>query len=98
MINYTPADRNQIYDRAIAKWGEAHQIMKCVEEMSELTKEICKSSAGAKNSFHMAEEIADVQITMEQLTKIFGLDELVKHHRDMKISMLEKRIESEEQA
>lgn len=95
MMNYTSSDRNTIYDRAIAKWGEAHQIVKCVEEMSELIKEICKSSEGAKNQFHMAEEIADVQITMEQLTKIFGLEELVKYHRDMKIFRLEKRIENE---
>ena len=91
-MNYTPSERAAIYDRAIAKWGESHQIMKCVEEMSELIKEICKSSEGAKNQFHMAEEIADVQITMEQLTKIFGLEELVKYHKDMKVSMLDRRI------
>lgn len=94
-MNYTPSERAAIYDRAIAKWGESHQIMKCVEEMSELIKEICKSSGGEKNAFYMAEEIAYVQITMEQLTKIFGLEELVKYHRDMKIFRLEKRIENE---
>lgn len=92
MMNYSSSDRNAIYDRAIAKWGEAHQIIKCVEEMSELIKEICKSSEGTKNQFHMAEEIADVLITMEQLIKIFALEELVKYHKDMKVSMLDRRI------
>lgn len=92
MMNYTPSERVSIYDRAIAKWGESHQIMKCVEEMSELIKEICKSSGGEKNAFHMAEEIADVLITVEQLIRIFDLEELVKYHKDMKVSMLDRRI------
>lgn len=93
MMNYTTSERATIYDRAIAKWGEAHQIMKCVEEMSELIKEICKSSGGEKNLLHMAEEIADVQITVEQLIRIFELDQLVKDYRDIKLELLIKRIE-----
>lgn len=93
MMNYTPSERSAIYDRAIAKWGESHQIMKCVEEMSELIKEICKSSGGEKNLLHMAEEIADVQITVEQLIRIFELDQLVKDYRDIKLELLIKRIE-----
>ena len=93
MHNFTPSERKEIYDRAIAQFGEAHQIMKCVEEMSELTKEICKSSGGEKNRLHMAEEIADVQITVEQLIQIFDLDQLVKDYRDIKLELLIKRIE-----
>lgn len=92
MMNYTTSERATIYDRAIAKWGESHQIMKCVEEMSELIKEICKSSGGEKNRLHMAEEIADVQITVEQLIQIFDLDQLVKDYRDIKLELLTKRI------
>lgn len=52
--------------RAIIAWGEDSQMKMLLEEMSELQKEICKSWRGADNVDHIAEEIADVEIMLDQ--------------------------------
>ena len=41
-----------------------------IEEMSELTKEICKIKRGKGNYMNLVEEIADVEIMLEQLKMI----------------------------
>lgn len=43
------------------------------------------------------EEIADVQIMLEQLRLIFGLNDLVHEHRDRKILRLKDRSRMEQQ-
>ena len=92
MRNYNPSDRQKVYARVLAKNGPITQITKCVEEMAELIKELCKSMAGAPNLMHIAEEIADVQITVEQMIQIYRIEEMVIKCRNMKMDSLEKRI------
>jgi NTP pyrophosphatase (non-canonical NTP hydrolase) len=48
------------------------QTMMAIEEMSELTKEICKTKRGKFDKEHIQEEMADVQIMLWQLGIIFG--------------------------
>lgn len=64
--------RREIYQAAIAAWGEDMQLTVAVEEMAELTKELCKRQRGDGDIYHIAEEIADVRICLEQLEMIFG--------------------------
>lgn len=45
-----------------------------IEEMSELTKEICKHKRGKQNRKEIVEEIADVEIMIEQLIIMFDID------------------------
>ena len=40
--------------------------MVAIEEMSELTKELCKNGRGQENTNHIAEEIADVESSSAQ--------------------------------
>jgi NTP pyrophosphatase (non-canonical NTP hydrolase) len=66
------AERVQIYRTAIYAWGAENQEKMVVEEMSELTKEICKHWRGRDNLDAIADEIADVTIMLEQLRLIYG--------------------------
>jgi NTP pyrophosphatase (non-canonical NTP hydrolase) len=53
-----------IYDQALNHFGIDAQKIKAIEEMAELTQAICKDT-------NIAEEIADVQILLEQLKIVY---------------------------
>lgn len=58
------------YVEAVRAYGKQSQLVMAMEEMSELTKELSKNLRGADNSKALAEEIADVEIMLEQLKVI----------------------------
>ena len=89
-INYE--DRKNVYQAALRKWGVGLQTMMAVEEMSELTKEICKIKRGKIDLDALADEIADVTIMLEQLREIYGLNDAVCDHMDAKILRLQSRV------
>lgn len=89
-INYE--DRKKVYQAALRKWGVDLQTMMAVEEMSELTKEICKIKRGKMDLDALADEIADVTIMLEQLRMIYGLNDAVCDHMDAKIMRLQSRV------
>ena len=60
-----------LYAAAVKKYGKLSQLIICMEEMAELTKELSKSIRGADNSAAIAEEMADVEIMLEQLRLIY---------------------------
>lgn len=60
-----------LYAAAVKKYGKLSQLIMCMEEMAELTKELSKSIRGADNSAAIAEEMADVEIMLEQLHLIY---------------------------
>ncbi|MBQ6756496.1 MAG: hypothetical protein IJP43_06095 [Oscillospiraceae bacterium] len=69
----------KILEGAIMKWGAYAQIDIAIEEMSELTKALLKErrAVGTANfddrlRDHIREEMADVYITLNQLSLIFG--------------------------
>lgn len=84
--------RQEVYRRAIDKYGEDAQLWIVIEEMSELAKEICKFQRGKRCPDDLADEIADVEIMLEQATMIFGVDDLVREHRDAKVKRLKERV------
>lgn len=71
-------ERRNIMTRAIHRYGAVAQIDMAIEEMAELTKALCKvkmAAPGAETAAaiaNMAEEIADVQIMIDQLRLMFG--------------------------
>lgn len=89
-INYEY--RKKVYQAALNKWGVELQTMMAVEEMSELTKEICKIKRGKMDLYALADEIADVTIMLEQLREIYGLNDAVCDHMDAKILRLQSRV------
>ena len=63
------------YKQAIELYGEHAQKLMAIEEMSELTKEVCKDFRGKLDREHLIEEIADVLITLDQMLLIYEISE-----------------------
>lgn len=81
-----------IYKQAVDAYGVRTQVMMVIEEMSELTKEICKHFRGRPNIEAMADEIADVTIMLEQLRMLYGLNDMVCERMDFKVLRLAGRL------
>lgn len=77
--------------RAVEEWGEESQLRMCIEEMSELTKEICKyirimhsddfenlKEKWEQTRNNIIEETADVLICAGQLALMYGEDKVKK--------------------
>lgn len=92
MKNISYEERKATYKVALRKWGIDSQVMMAVEEMSELTKEICKIFRGKGTLDDLADEIADVLITLEQLKLIYKIGDMVDDHIDAKIHRLQERL------
>lgn len=84
-----------IYEQALAHYGGEMQTMVCVEEMAELMKELSKNARGVDNVRAIAEEIADVEIMLEQMKLLHGCDHLADVYKDEKLERLARRIERE---
>ena len=73
-------DYTEFYKRFLDTWGYDAQSTMCIEEMSELTKALCKYSRFGKDSApqeikdNVIEEIADVLNMAEQMAYYFGKD------------------------
>lgn len=65
-------NREEILRKAIETYGKDSQAKMMIEEMSELTKELCKWFRGETEKSHILEEMADVQIMLDQMRMIFG--------------------------
>lgn len=89
-------EQKEILKEAIKHYGAQMQVNVAIEEMSELTKELCKSVRNNANYANIAEEIADVTIMLEQLKIIFALSpKAIEDIKDYKLRRLESRIFNE---
>lgn len=85
------------YKKFLDKWGYDAQSLMCIEEMSELTKALCKYKRfGKEDSLqeikdNILEEIADVLNTVEQLKYYFG-EEKIEEIRKQKIEKTLKKL------
>lgn len=91
-FNLAAKDGGETCRAALAAFGRDSQMMVAIEEMSELTKELCKNSRGQENTTHIAEEIADVEIMLCQMKMLFDCEGQVETFRRYKLERLEKRI------
>lgn len=81
-----------VCQRAVEAYGKEHQLIICMEEMAELTKELSKNLRGHNNLQEIAEKVADVEIMLEQVKVIFDLKEEVSEAKEAKLLRLQKRI------
>lgn len=89
---------NKVYQDAIDLFGITSQKIMVIEEMSELTKELCKELRDRGNVENIADELADVEITLAQIKKIYNIDKIVEEHKDFKLhrlSTIMEKIKSE---
>ena len=103
-------DTGKLYWSAIKTFGVDLQLAVAIEEMAELTKELCKAQrtifaartglgdGRIDNLDEIAEEIADVQIVLEELEQLYGAKKKVQKIRQQKLARLEMRIEKAREA
>ena len=90
----------EICQQAIEKYGEKHQEIKAIEELSELTKALCKYFECTDKRMEpiildsIDEEMADVEIMMQQLRLIFRNEEQIEARHKEKIDRLERRLKN----
>ena len=82
---------DKIYQQAIDKYGKESQICMAVEEVGELITAINQYKRCRIEKISVCEEIADVQIMMEQLSLIYGKDDVEKE-KERKILRLKERL------
>lgn len=92
MNKFTYSERCKIYTNAMLEFGEQAQLIVAVEELSECQKEICKILRGGDDYRHLAEEVADATIMLEQIRLIFNINDCVCNFMDEKIKRLEDRV------
>lgn len=84
----SPKENNitQICQQLINKFGAEHQIVIAIEELSELQKELCKILREEADGVALMEEIADVEIVLEQVKLI------LKNHKDVNF-LIDKKLQ-----
>lgn len=81
---YNVAGHRPLLTQAIERFGQDAQERMMFEEMSELQKAICKMSRGKGCIDDIAQEIADVEIMLEQMKILYQCEEsttLWKHEK-----------------
>ena len=76
-------------------YGRYPQIVKTIEELSELQKELCKYLNGKENEDYIIEELADVYVMLMQMRYLFDTEDKVLDEMKYKIDRTIQRIESE---
>lgn len=70
---------NQVYVEAIQKWGAESQLRQTIEECAELIVALSKALRGKEgHTTAIIEEMADVEIMLNQLNLIFGREDVLK--------------------
>ena len=87
-------NETEVLQRALDTYGSTLQIAMVFEEMSELQKELCKYLRGKCSPASIAEEIADVEIMIEQMKMLFCCAEDVRSVRRRKVERLKERLDN----
>lgn len=87
-------NESAVLQRALGTYGSVLQIVVMMEEMSELQKELCKYLRGKYSPTNIAEEIADVEIMIEQMKLLFCCADDVRDWRRRKVERLKVRLDN----
>lgn len=67
-------ERRKVYAKAIATYGEDHQLMKVVEELGEVIAEIPKWTDIERDN-NLWDEVADAVVVLEELVMLAQIPE-----------------------
>lgn len=84
-------EKNELYRQTISKWGIDAQLWMVVEECSELLNAIAKYKRGREDKSAIIEELADVSIMIEEMSRYFGRTEFVQI-KEAKLQRLLERV------
>lgn len=86
---------NDIYDRAIAHYGDKKQLLQACEECAELIQAISKATRYTGKSY-VDDVCADVLIMCEQVKRIFNISTAdVEKEKERKLARLERYIKDD---
>lgn len=94
-----PEKEREILEAALETYGAEAQTRMLFEEMAELQKAMCKYARAEDerrkklSRENIAEEIADVQIMLEQMILLHDCEEQVRDCRTLKIFRLGSRLD-----
>lgn len=76
-------EKRELYLKAVNTFGANQQIIKAMEELGELSTALARYFTKSKsNTSNINEEIADVEIMLNQLRLIFSNAEIDKHKKE----------------
>lgn len=84
--------RTDVYTAALERWGALAQTAKACEELAELQKELLKAYCLEADNDHIAEEIADVEIMLEQMKRVYADEGAVEIWKAKKLNRLWERV------
>ena len=90
-------NKEKIYIQALNKWGKHSQVDMAIEEMSELTKALLKERRHGSDigiTHKICEEIADVEIMIEQLRMMYFSKNIDKY-KEEKLKMLQVMVKKD---
>lgn len=84
----------EIYEQAVRHYGKLNQLIKAMEECGELIRALARWAEGEPVIGNIAEEIADVEIMLEQVKIILGdrYEELLTLKKAEKLGKLAERL------
>ncbi len=80
----------ELLKEALNRWGDDFQIMMLFEEMGELMQAISKFKRGRLVADRIAEEIADVEILLNQMKLLYGIERDASIWKKEKLNKLRK--------
>lgn len=93
---YGDINEKEICKQALDLYGKKAQICMVFEEMAELQKELCKYLRESEIIGNITEEIADVEIMLEQMKLLFDIEKEVEEEKKYKLKRLEERLKEKE--
>ena len=90
---------SDIYSKAIEHFGKDKQLFQTCEECAELIQAISKATRYEGESYilNVAEEVADVEVMLEQVKRIFDLKPgIIDEYKRMKLKRLERYIDGQQ--
>lgn len=81
-------DKPTVLHEALEVFGAETQKRKLIEEVSEMMEAFCKLQDGRDVVNHLAEEIADVRIMLDQMCILYDCEALAKAYRAAKLGRL----------
>ena len=81
-------NNDELYQKAMELWGIHSQMIKMIEEMSELTTELCYELYDKGSIEAIMEELADVEIMLEQIKAAFPSIRAIKKRKLERLALL----------
>ena len=80
--------------KAICTYGKEAQTLMFFEEVAEPEKELCKNARGKQNRDEILEEVADVEIMLEQIKIMHALNVgAIERVKAQKVQRLNERLQ-----